>query len=105
MTGSGHGGLTNMNISFEIEDKIGVLSQRNTGWSKELNLVNWNKKGVKFDIREWSPDHDKMGKGITMTEDEIFQLYILLKTYFHEETIQKHNDAEQKEIAEFLIKG
>lgn len=74
-----------MEIKYEIEKEIGVLSQRDSGWVKELNIVNWNDKGGKFDIREWSPDHVKMSKGITLSEDELFKLYELLKEYFNDE--------------------
>ena len=46
-----------------------MLSQNDSGWEKELNIVNWNGQGGKFDIREWNPEHDKMSKGITLSEE------------------------------------
>lgn len=58
-------------IKFEIKKEIGVLSESAKGWRKELNLVSWNGAAAKYDIREWAPDHEKMGKGITLTEDEL----------------------------------
>ena len=67
-----------MDINYKIEDRIGIISQRETGWLKELNIVNWNDKGGKFDIREWSPEHDKMGKGITLSDDEFAKLKEIL---------------------------
>ena len=57
-------------IKFEITKQIGVLSESAKGWTKELNMVSWNGRDAKFDIRDWSPDHEKMGKGITLTRDE-----------------------------------
>lgn len=72
-----------MEIKYEIEKMIGVLSQKSSGWKKELNIVRWNGLTGKFDIREWSPDHDKMGKGVTLSEDELFALFELLKEYFN----------------------
>ena len=57
-------------IKFEITKQIGVLSESSKGWTKELNMVSWNGRDAKFDIREWSPDHEKMGKGVTLTRDE-----------------------------------
>ena len=57
-------------IKFEITKKIGVLSESNKGWTKELNMVSWNGRDAKFDIREWSPGHERMGKGVTLTHDE-----------------------------------
>jgi len=57
-------------ISFEILKHFGVLSEEKSGWKKEFNLVSWNGRTPKFDIRDWSADHEKMGKGITLSEDE-----------------------------------
>ena len=65
-------------FKFEIKEKIGVLSTTKSGWSKELNLVSWNDNEAKHDIREWSPEHDKMGKGVTFTKEELFELKKLL---------------------------
>ena len=66
-------------ITFEIVKPIGVISEEKGGWKKELNLVSWNGRAPKFDIRDWSPDHEKMGKGITLTKDEAAKLAELLK--------------------------
>lgn len=57
-------------IKFEIKETIGILSESTKGWKKELNLISWNDKDPKYDIREWSPDHSKMGKGVTLSNDE-----------------------------------
>ncbi|KUO78015.1 MAG: hypothetical protein APF81_17480 [Desulfosporosinus sp. BRH_c37] len=65
-------------IKFEIKETIGVLSESTKGWSKELSLVSWNDKEPKYDIREWSPDHTKMGKGVTLTKEELKKLSDLL---------------------------
>lgn len=69
-------------IKYEITESLGVLSENSRGWSKELNLVSWNDAAAKFDIREWSPEHEKMGKGVTLSEDEAKKLYEILKTKF-----------------------
>ena len=66
-------------IKYEITKHIGVLSESARGWTKELNLVSWNDREPKYDIRDWSPEHDKMGKGVTLTEDEINKLCELVK--------------------------
>ncbi len=66
-------------LKFEITEKIGVLSENAKGWTKELNLVSWNEREPKYDIREWSPDHAKMGKGVTLTADELAELKGLLE--------------------------
>ncbi len=58
-------------LVFEIEKTIAVLSTSAKGWQKELNLVSWNNRPAKYDLREWSPDHSKMGKGVTLSEEEL----------------------------------
>ena len=65
-------------IKFEIVEEIGVLSESTKGWRKELNLVSWNGAAAKYDIRDWAPDHEKMGKGITLTKEEAEKLKELL---------------------------
>ena len=61
-------------IKFEIKENIGVISESTKGWSKELNLVSWNDKEPKYDLREWDPAHEKMGKGITLSVEELKKL-------------------------------
>jgi hypothetical protein len=65
-------------IKFEIKETIGVLSESAKGWTKELNLVSWNGRAPKYDIREWDPEREKMGKGLTFTKDELIKLKELL---------------------------
>ena len=65
-------------INYDIEKEYGVLSESNKGWTKELNLVSWNNRDPKYDLRDWGPGHEKMGKGITLTEGELIQLRNLL---------------------------
>ena len=65
-------------FSYEIIEHIAVLSTSKTGWTKELNLISWNGRSPKYDIREWSPEHEKLGKGITLNSDEAQELYKLL---------------------------
>lgn len=65
-------------IKYEIKENIGVLSESSKGWVKELNLVSWNDKEPKYDLREWAPDHQKIGKGITLTKEELIKLKEIL---------------------------
>jgi hypothetical protein len=67
-------------IEFSITKYIGVLGESSKGWKKELNLVSWNKREPKFDIRDWDPEHQKMGKGITLNQEEAAALLGLLQT-------------------------
>jgi hypothetical protein len=69
-------------INFKITKHIGVLSESPKGWTKELNLVSWNEREPKYDIRDWAPEHDKMGKGITLTEEETEALKNLLNNTY-----------------------
>ncbi|GAB6107791.1 YdbC family protein [Fusibacter bizertensis] len=68
-------------IKYEIIETIGILSENNKGWTKELNLISWNDREAKYDIREWSPDHDKMGKGVTISKEEMEKLKELLRAF------------------------
>ena len=65
-------------LKYEIVKNCGVLSESSKGWTKEVNLISWNDRAPKYDIREWSPDHTKMGKGATFSADEIILLRDLL---------------------------
>lgn len=66
-------------FSFEIEKNLGVFStNKKTGWTSELNLISWGGRPAKYDIRAWSPDHQKMGKGVTLTPEELLELKKLL---------------------------
>lgn len=65
-------------IKFEIKAEIGIISESAKGWKKELNLISWNEKEPKYDIREWDPKHEKMGKGVTLTSEELKRLRDIL---------------------------
>jgi hypothetical protein len=65
-------------ISYEIVMQIGILSQSRSGWTKELNLISWNGSPAKYDIRDWSPDHGKLGRGVTLSREELLELRDLL---------------------------
>lgn len=65
-------------FSFSIEKNLGVVSEGKGGWNLELNLVSWGGRPAKYDLRSWSPDHQKMGKGVTLSQGEIDSLKTLL---------------------------
>ncbi len=69
-----------MAFVFEVVKEVGVLSEGPGGWQKELNLVSWNEREPKYDIREWNPGHEKMRKGVTLTIDELVELKDLLNS-------------------------
>lgn len=66
-------------FKFEIIENLGRLSTKSNNWTKELNIVKWSDYEAKYDIREWNPDHTRMSKGVTFTEEEIRILYSLLE--------------------------
>lgn len=66
-------------IKFEIKENIGTISESSKGWTKELNLVSWNGNEAKYDIREWDPTHEKMGKGVILSCDELKILKTILE--------------------------
>ena len=65
-------------IKFDIVEEIGVLSENAKGWRKELNKISWIGAAPKYDIRDWALEHEKMGKGVTLTEEEAAKLKELL---------------------------
>ena len=65
-------------IKYEIKETVGTLSENNKGWSKELNLISWNDREPKYDIRDWAPEHEKMGKGVTLSVEELKKLREIL---------------------------
>lgn len=67
-------------IKFEIKETVGTLSEGSKGWKKELNLISWNDKEPKYDIREWDPEHEKMGKGVTLSVEELKKLKDILNS-------------------------
>ncbi|UHR03432.1 hypothetical protein LV469_03850 [Peptoniphilus sp. GNH] len=64
-----------MSLKFEIVKHIGILSKDRNSWTKEINIVKWGENAPKYDIRSWSEDHSKMSKGITLTKEELDNLF------------------------------
>lgn len=65
-------------FKFEIINELGVLSETGSGWRLELNRISWNGREPKYDIRTWGPERNKMGKGVTLTEQELYKLKELI---------------------------
>ena len=66
------------NIKYEIIEEIGSLSESSKSWKKELNLISWNDREAKYDLRDWAPEHEKMGKGVTLSKEELKRLREIL---------------------------
>ena len=72
--------MSSREVTFEIKEHIGVISENNKGWTKEVNLVSWNGGETKYDIREWDPEHVKMSRGVTLNEEQVTALRDILNS-------------------------
>ena len=67
-------------FKYEVTETLGTLSETGNGWAKELNLVSWSDRAPVYDLRTWTGNHERMGKGITMTKEEIVALRDILNS-------------------------
>ncbi len=65
-------------VTFDLKEHLGVISESNTGWTKELNVIAWNGGEPKYDIRDWDPEHQKMSRGVTLTKEQLSALRDLI---------------------------
>ena len=82
-------------FNYEVKENLGVIAERPTGWTKELNLVSWCGANPKYDVREWAPDHDRMSRGLTFDEEEAYRLMELLATHFDMILLEREYDEEE----------
>lgn len=73
----------NREVTFEIHEHVAVLSEGKDGWKKEVTITSWNGGPAKLDIRSWSPDHEKMTRGLTFTDEEERKLALALADRFN----------------------
>jgi hypothetical protein len=67
-------------IKFEIKKDLGSIGEGTKGWKKEVNVISWNDRNPKIDIRDWDENHEKMGKGVTLNKEEVTNLKKLLES-------------------------
>ena len=67
-------------ITWDVKKILGTIGEGNGGWKKEVNIVSWNERAPKIDIRPWDGEHKKMGKGITLSKDEVLKLKEILNS-------------------------
>ena len=84
-------------IKYIIKSRIGIVGS-SKGWTKELNLISWNEKAAKFDLRSWTDNHIKMSKGITLTKDELINLRDLLNKINIDEVYSNDSIQESTDI-------
>lgn len=65
-------------ITYKITEELGVLSESPSGWTRQINMVSWNDREPKYDLRDWAPEHEKMSKGISLTAEEVIALRDIL---------------------------
>ncbi len=65
-------------VTFDLKEHLGVISESNTDWTKELNVIAWNGGEPKYDIRDWDPEHQKMSRGVTLTKEQLSALRDLI---------------------------
>lgn len=75
-------------ISYEIQEHVGVIAKYTNGWAKEINKVAWNGSDAKFDIRDWDEKHEHMSRGITLREDEMQNLFGIMSDWFGETEVK-----------------
>ncbi len=95
---SKNGDFVREDISYDIVEKIGVITSYSTGWNKELNLVSWNGAAPKYDIRDWAPDHAHMSRGITLHEKEMRLIFDLLRNRGRHQTREEILPGSDQEI-------
>ena len=74
-------------IKFDIIKKIGTLDS-DSKMPKELRLVSWNNADAKYDLRSWWTDkegNERVGKGLTLDNEELYSLYEILKEMYESE--------------------
>ena len=81
-------------VKYEIVKHIGVLNTYPTGWNKEFNIVRWNDKSDKYDVRDWSPGHERMSRGVTMFEGELKRLIEFCADLFGEAQAEAQTQSE-----------
>lgn len=85
-------------VTYNIVKHIGVVAKYKSGWSKELNIVEWNDGPPKYDLRDWDTEHENMGKGFTFVKSEARELARLLEESFDLEDIDKIAETTDKII-------
>ncbi len=95
-------------VRFDLMEHIGVLSRKDNGWTREVNIVSWNSGPAKVDIREWDPDHERMTRGVTLFEDEAEKLAkvlanrygLVIQGNFHDRSFPDERDESAAEAAD-----
>jgi hypothetical protein len=91
--------MPDRNITFEIKEHLGTIAQYGTGWNKELNIISWNGGAPKFDIRDWDEYHEKMSRGVTLTQWEMRKLADLYIARNNDKAIERGKQIEAQRNA------
>ena len=77
------------NITFEIKEHLGVIGKRDSNWTRELNVISWNGAAPKYDIRDWDEHHEKMSRGITLSQWEMRKMVDLYVSRNNERAVAR----------------
>lgn len=88
--------MPDKNITYEIREYLGVISEHDSGWTKELNIISWNGQTPKYDLRDWDPHHERMSRGITLHPAEMRKLVDLYLASNNRKRIEEGKSDEEK---------
>ena len=80
---------------YDIKKRLGVVSRARNGWTKEMNLVAWNDGEPRYELRSWSPDHSRMGKGISLSLVEMGSLKKILDDVISSVTVVQEEQPQE----------
>lgn len=66
-------------FKFEVIEEIAELGKPTpSGWGKVLTLTKFGENQAKLDIRSWNEDFTRMGRGISLSNEEASNLFFAL---------------------------
>ena len=80
--GGNYGRKRDKLVIFQIRRTIGTLSTSKSGWNKEVNIVAWNDRPARLDIREWNPERTRMSRGVALSDKETKKLMQILEEWY-----------------------
>lgn len=81
--------MPDRNITFEIKEHLGTIGKYESGWNKELNVISWNGATAKYDIRDWDEHHERMSRGVTLSQWEMRKMVDLYVTRNNERAVAR----------------
>lgn len=81
---------SNNEFSYELIEFLGSLNEKE-GWSKSVVRIAWGENPVTIDVRNMNIMAERMGKGISLSDEEADRLVDILleKDYGSMEALEK----------------